>query len=442
VSCVTDRIDLPCSLALPHQWGALLHALVRLPACLVYGGYHGLRFLGRLVRSQFCRGPSRRALLGASLADLFESLGGGFLKLGQILSTRVDLLPDEVLAPMRRLRDGIRPMSASAVVRVIERSFGRPLAELFANFDPTPVGSASIAQVHRATIRDTGEEVAVKVRRPGVGPLFTADALLLGAGAWALGKLPWFRGLPLQEAVREVIRSLVAQTDFLAEAQHLRRVRQQYEQFREIRVPRVVDRWCSADMVTMEYIAGSRGMDDQTVDLPTRRAAAVVALRLLYRMIFEFGYFHCDPHPANLRVGADGTVVVIDLGFVAEFPPGHRRAFAEFFVSIATQNVPLAAQIVCRTALSIPGHFDPAAFELALAKVIKACAGRRVGEFQIVRFITSLFAVQQDHGVRGSPQFTLAILTLLAFEGVLKGVAPDLDFQQEAIPILLTALAK
>jgi ubiquinone biosynthesis protein len=414
--------------------------LARLAACLTCGGYHGLRFLGRCARHSIDGGDGHPALLGAALADLFESLGGAFLKVGQVLSTRVDLLPEEALVPLRRLREGVGPMAFAEVARVIERSLGRPLEQLFAGFDGRPEASASIAQVHRAIVRDTGEEVAVKVRRPGVAARLAADARVLAAGARTLGALGSLRRLPLLEAVREVNGALVAQADFLAEARHLRDFGRRYEQTPGVRVPGVVDRLCSADVVTMEYVADTRSLDDPSVDPARRRAAAVTALRLLYRMIFEAGVFHCDPHPANLRIAPDGTVVVVDFGFVGRFPPGQRRAFAQFFVSIATQNVALAAEIVLATALAVPDDLDADGFASALGAVIKGCAGRRVGQFQVVRFVTSLFAVQRRHGIRGSPHFTLAILTLLAFEGVLKAAAPDLDFQQEAVPYLLNAL--
>jgi ubiquinone biosynthesis protein len=305
-----------------------------------------------------------------------------------------------------------------------------------------PLAAASIAQVHRATVKATGQRVAVKVRRPGIERVVAADCRLVCGGTWLLSLLPGFRRLPLNESVGEVAAALVAQTDFVREADNLRRYRGSGARPGEVTVPAVTERLCTPDVLTMEYVPSRGRITEPTLDPAARRAAVRHGLRAIYRSIFEDGFFHCDPHPGNLLVAADGSVVVLDLGYVGAMAPADRRAFAEFFLSIALQDAPRAARIVRETALRVPAGMDRRAFEADLSELIRSCAGRRVGDFQIARFVTRLFRVQQVHGILGSPRFTLAILTLLAFEGTIKATDPQLDFQAEAVPSILAALAR
>jgi ubiquinone biosynthesis protein len=192
----------------------------------------------------------------------------------------------------------------------------------------------------------------------------------------------------------------------------------------------------------MEFVEAQGRINNHTIKLTSRRLAVRRALQALYRMIFEVGCFHCDPHPGNLLITVDEVVAVLDFGLVAEFKANDRRAFAEFFYSITAQNGRTAARIVRETALCVPECLDPILLERDLTVLLASCAGKTAAQFQIARFVTELFRVQRAHGIYGSPQFTLAILTLLVFEGVIKEVDPDLDFQQEAIPSVIVALTR
>jgi ubiquinone biosynthesis protein len=395
----------------------------------------------RLGRSGLAGGgPSRAEVLGAALAGMLEALGGGFLKVGQILSTRVDLFPEAVLRPLRQLQDNVAPLPAGRVRRTLEASLGAATEELFDELELQPLASASVSQVHRAVLPGTRKRVAVKVRRPGIERLVAADCRLLRSAAWLLALLPPFRRLPVREAVGMVCAALAAQTDFVREAQRLRRYKDQCARDGEVIVPGVIDRLCTRDVVTMEYVTARGKVTEPGIELPVRRAAVTFALRAIYQSIFVHGFFHCDLHPGNLLVAADGAAVVLDLGYVAEFRPAHRRAFAEFFLSIAVRDGERAARIVRETARYVPRGLDAGRFEADIADLIRSCSGLRVGEFQVVRFVSDLFRVQHCHRIAGSPEFTLAILALLAFEGTIKAVDPDLDFQREAVPSILAAL--
>jgi ubiquinone biosynthesis protein len=436
-------IRLPQPAARAGAWSWVSPFVVRLPVVALMAAWYGLRLLLRLGRRRLTgAGPSPSRIIGSEVADLLRSLGGGFPKLGQILSTRVDLLGEDVLAPLRQLQDNVTPLPERCVRRRVELALGVPVEELFEDFEPLPLASASIGQVHRATLRGTREKVAVKVRRPGIDRAVAADVRLLRCGAWLLSLLPPLRGVPVRESAAQVGAALVAQTDFRREAAALRRYREQRCKPGEVLVPDVIDRLCAADVLTMQYVETRGKITDAGIDLQTRRTAVRRALRAIYESIFLDGFFHCDPHPGNLLVAPDGAVVVLDLGYVAEFTPAARRVFAEFFLAIGLRDGSKAAAIVRATARHVPRDVDFAQFESDVAALVQSCSGLLVAQFQIVRFVTRLFGVQHAHGICGSDAFTLAILALLGFEGTLKAIDPRLDFQREAVPVLLAALAR
>jgi len=378
--------------------------------------------------------------LGECLARVFESLGGGYLKIGQLLGTRADLLPPALLAPLQRLHDRARPFPAVEARRILEESIGKPVERVFSTFDPVPVSSASIAQVHRAVLRESGREVAIKIKRPGVETAIDSDARLVTAAASLLSMWPPFRRLPLIDASAEVCRALRAQTDFGQEARNHRQFQILFADVEGVRVPQLLEDLCGRDVLVMEYLPGLRRLSDPTLPSEVARRATLAGLRALYRMIFGAGLIHGDLHPANVLVSREGPVVILDFGFVAAMAGPDRVAFAEFFLSIAVGDGQTAAANVCRTARGVPPDLDRGTFAQEIGALIAEAAGRTAGEFLVARFVGRLFAIQRRHQVRGTPSFTMAILSLMVFEGIIRARYPDLDFQREAVPHVLAAL--
>lgn len=394
-----------------------------------------------LVAYRLCKWRESAAGLkriGTVLARLLEHLGPAFIKVGQVLSTRHDLLPPQMLAPLARLQDRVRPISAGEVRNLIERHFRRPLHEIFEEFDGVPLASASIAQVHVARLKRCGRRVVVKMKRPGIDRLVAHDAGILLRVVRSARSLASLRDLPLAAAMQQVCDALVLQTDFEAEARAHQRFYRSLS--RGVRIPELLPEFCSGDFLVMEYLPGLIKVNDPSLSAAARQHAVLAGLRALYEMIFCAGLIHCDLHPGNLQSSAEGQLALLDFGFWAQLPDDARRMFAEFFLSIALNDGRTATQIICSSALWLGADFNREAFETDLIGLIDRSSRLRADEFLVSEFVLALFSAQRLHRVAGSPAFTMAIVSLMIFEGIARPLYPGLDFQREAVPFLLHAL--
>ena len=379
--------------------------------------------------------------LGECLTSTFETLGGGFVKIGQVPSTRTDILPEELTAP-RAPPNAQAPFPAAEALSVIGRSLSVSPESLFHSFDPTPVGSASIAQVHRAVLRGTGAEVAVKVRRPGIERTVAIDARAMVALARAVSWLPPFRRIPLVEAVEQVAQTVEAQASFCLEAARHRRFFALFASGEPVRVPRLLDEYCSDEVLVMEYFPSLVRINAPELDEVTHRNAVTAGLRSLYKMLFVEGLVHCDLHPGNILVGRDGGVVIVDFGFSTLMRQPERAAFARLFLSIALGDCAAAARIVLETAQRTPDDLDREGFEREIGELITRSTGLRASDFLVSSFVNSLFRIQRKYDIHSSSSFTLAILSLTVYEGIIRQRYADLNFQREAVPTLLMSLRK
>jgi ubiquinone biosynthesis protein len=377
----------------------------------------------------------RRERAARVLARTLERLGPTYIKLGQILATRRDMFPPEVIEQLERLQDSVEPASFRTVPERFYTETGFQLGEVFAELHPEPLASASIACVYRGVLLD-GTPVALKARRPDVVRRIELDLRVIRAGARLAARLPHLRGLPVLSALDELQVSLLRQVDLREEAASNRRVRGALVEHTDVVVPVVFEQWSSASFLTMELLPLERRDNDARC-----RRALLAALRAHYRLIFVEGFVHCDLHGANLFLFPDGRAAMIDFGFMAELSERTRLQFAEFFLAMATDDGPRCAQITVETAAFVPAVLPYGQFEADVCELVGQAAGATVEEFRVADFVLGLFAVQRRYGIVGTPTFTMAIVALLVFEGVANEVAGDLDFTREAVPFVLRALS-
>ncbi|SDG17243.1 ubiquinone biosynthesis protein [Sinosporangium album] len=395
--------------------------------------WHLVRLIAQLVLNPAMRGRSAAAIAGMGAAAFCESCGATFVKVGQILSMRTDLIPAETAAELSRLRDRMRPVNRSAALRIVEKQLGSPVDRLFLDFGEKPVASAGIASVYRARLPD-GRLVAVKVRRPGITRVVSDDLMLMRALARHLKRIPGFSAFPLLETADEIGALVQAQLDLRKEAENLRALGLNFADNPLVRLPGVVEGYCAEAVLTMEFIQPPAATGDGT------RRALVTALRSLYRMIFIDGLVHCDLHHGNLHLGGDGNVVMFDAGFVVRLSDAERIRFAKFFYGVLSNSGADCASIIRQTAVALPASFDEKAFTGDVTALISTVSGTSADAFDVIAFVLSVFRLQRQHRLHSSTAFITPILALLVMEGVVKQLAPDLRFQEEARPYLAACL--
>src|SRR5438874_2590889 len=258
------------------------------------------------------------------LAKALEELGPCFIKLGQLLSTRPDLLPKDYIAALSRLQNTVTPVPSEKITAIIESELGAPITELFQSFDCEPLATASMAQVHRAVLRD-GNEVAVKVQRPGVRQRIEIDIEVLHEIArFATKYTPFGKRYGIMLVVRELERSLNQELDFRLEADNTRIIGQQIADFQLLTTPKVYSEYTTRRVLTLSFVHGRHLAEvaREELDRLDSRAIAKELLSAYLKQIVVDGVFHCDPHPGNILLADDGRLALMDFGMVGRFDAG------------------------------------------------------------------------------------------------------------------------
>ncbi|GAA1798505.1 hypothetical protein GCM10009682_20090 [Luedemannella flava] len=365
------------------------------------------------------------------------------VKVAQLLSTRLDLLPARVCQALSTLHDDAPPMPVDVARRLAADRLGQPLEALFRAFVPVPEASGSIACVYRAELLD-GTVVAVKVRRPGIGATIAADLRLFRFGASMIANTRLMRGLPTHAAVAQLSAAIADQLDFTREAAALTSVADAVDEFAEVRVPRPHPRLADpartgAGVLVMEFVPGLVRRTPADLGAPVAARAVESSLDAVYKMLFVDGLVHCDLHPGNLYFFPDGSVCVVDAGFVVALPPAAQRAFTEFFFRMGTGNEARCADLVLST-VELPEGFDDAGFRRELGALVRSVTGSRADQFELLDFSVRLFDIQRRFGLYADPQFVFPLLGLLVLEGAIREYHPTADFQGLALPHLMRAM--
>ncbi|MGI5526287.1 ABC1 kinase family protein [Streptomyces syringium] len=377
---------------------------------------------------------------GRRTALLLYGLGPTFVKGGQLLSTRTDLLPPRVCGALGGLHDRVAPMTRAQTAEALARAYGPDRDHWpFTAFDWTATASGSIACVHRARLAD-GRCVAVKLRRPGIHRRMHADFALLRTGAQLLQRLPPLRKVPALRIVEELGGAVLGQLDLEREARSLAALRTNLAGLPFFRLPAPVPEASGPGALVMDFIEPLERFRAGSLDREQRRRIVRNVLQGVYRMLFIDGLVHCDMHPGNLYLNPDGVVVLLDAGFVIQLEPQVRRLFAEFFMNMSLGRAAECADVVLRSAEHIPPGVDLSAFRSGIESLVAATTGRQAGEFRLAPFATRLFDLQRRSGIAAAPAFVFPLMSLLVLEGMINEFDVDVDFQGEAIPTLLTAL--
>ncbi|MFI9402006.1 ABC1 kinase family protein [Nocardia sp. NPDC052316] len=393
---------------------------------------------GSIRRLRYDRAAGRRHIY-QRLVVLLMVLGPTFVKAGQVLGTRRDLLPPALCDELSLLQDSVAPLDAAQTAVALAEAYGAEVDEVFASVDPRPVASGSVASVYRARLR-SGQDVAVKLRRPGIERTMSEDLALIRGGAAFVARLPLFRGVPVEEVVANMAGAILGQLDFEREADNLRRLRKNLSEVPRVWVPKVYPEACRPRCIVMEFIPDlAVGTADQCSPV-TRRRFAASGMAAMYQMLFVDGFVHCDMHPGNLYFTRGAQVVVLDAGFSVQLSDRLRRLFAEFFMNMAIGRGRHAAEIVLRSAAKVAEDADLEGFTVRMADLVERSHGQPASEFSLIAFAMEMFDLQRRFGINAAPELIFPLLSLLVIEGTIRELDPNLDFQEAAKPQLMRGL--
>ncbi|GAB4199821.1 MAG: hypothetical protein OHK0022_20340 [Roseiflexaceae bacterium] len=379
---------------------------------------------------------TRAEIVGQTMLATLQRLGPTYVKLGQILSTRPDIFNESTIRHLASLQDQLPPEPYEQVPMRFKEELGIDIEEAFLEFDPRPIASASVATVYKAILQD-GRPVAVKVRRTGIVELIEIDLYLLRLVANALQLIPALRLLPLRQSIDDFGICLMRQTDFRIEAAANRRIQAALASDPHITIPGLIEELCSPSIITMDFIREAK--QSRHIKAEAAQSAMLTALQALYRMIFVEGFVHCDMHLGNLHLLDDGCIALLDFGFMAELHDQQRIKFAEFFYAMSINDGPGCADVIVETASFCPPNLRAKAFRAEVSTLVASFSRAKTKDYQVSSFVVRLFDIQRRYGIRGTSDFTMAIMSLLILEGISKRFHPDLDFQSQAGPFIFSA---
>jgi ubiquinone biosynthesis protein len=412
-----------------HRYGAL-------------GPIHGLiEELGVAPALVFALRPFSRTKVpgrpGERLARAFVALGPSFIKLGQMLSTRADLVGEAIAADLSELQDRLEPFPSSEARRTIAEELGQPVEFLFTEFAEDPVSAASIAQVHFATTPD-GREVAVKVLRPGIEAAFARDLDLM---FWVAGLIersePRLKRLKPWAVVRTFEETVRLEMDLRLEAAAAAELAQNFAGDDSYHVPAVDWTRTARRVLTLERIAGIR-MDNRAAliaaghdieDMLTRAAA------IFFNQVFRDGYFHGDQHPGNMSVAADGAIVAVDFGIMGRLDRDTRFLLADMLLAFLDRDYRRLAEVQFEAGY-VPATQSVDRFAQACRSIGEPIFGRALSEISFARLLGQLFALGETFEMEVQPQLLLLQKNMLMAEGVSRALNPDLNIWTLAQPLI------
>jgi ubiquinone biosynthesis protein len=371
---------------------------------------------------------------GVRLRRTLDDLGPTFVKFGQLLSTRSDILPEGVLSELQKLQDTVRPMPAGAAQAIVERELGAPVDEVFERFDPDPLGSASIGQVHRAVLR-SGEVVAVKVQRPEAPGRVESDLELMREFALLLDRRFGRRiFVDVRGLVAEFETVIRRELDYTAEAANARRFAANFAETPVV-IPRIHLEYSTPCVLTLQYIEGTRFRDIRPLLLAPseRRRVASMGADAIFKMAFEDGFFHGDPHPGNLILTPQGDLALLDFGMVGYMSRGDIEALSRLFIAVVQRD----AAAALRGLESLGVRYSPEVrgdLVRDLREFLNKYSGLSVGEVTLGQALSELIALARNYRLRVPPVFPLLTKALVTAEGLARAIDPTINVYEVARP--------
>ncbi|MCP2732054.1 AarF/ABC1/UbiB kinase family protein [Symplocastrum sp. BBK-W-15] len=380
----------------------------------------------------------RRKALAIWIRDTFLDLGPTFIKVGQLFSTRADLFPSEYVDELAKLQDRVPAFSYEQAEAMIEKDLDKSIAELFRSFDPIPLAAASLGQVHKAQLH-SGEEVVVKVQRPGLRKLFTIDLQILkGITRYFQNHPDWGRGRDWNGIYEECCRILWEEIDYLNEGRNADTFRRNFRPYAWVKVPRVYWKYASPRVLTLEYVPGIKISHYEALEAAglDRKILARLGAKAYLQQLLNDGFFHADPHPGNLAVSPEGALIFYDFGMMGRIKTNVREQLMETLFGIAQKDGErVVNSLVALGALSPVEDMGPV--RRSIQYMLDYFMDKPFEEQSITAISDDLYEIAYGQPFRFPATFTFVMRAFSTLEGVGKGLDPEFNFMEVAQPFAL-----
>ncbi|WP_366511323.1 AarF/ABC1/UbiB kinase family protein [Moorena sp. SIO4A1] len=380
----------------------------------------------------------RRKTQAIWIRDTFLDLGPTFIKVGQLFSTRADLFPSEYVEELSKLQDRVPAFSYEQVEQIIQEDLGKPIKELFSAFDPIPLAAASLGQVHKAQLR-SGEEVAIKVQRPGLKKLFTIDLKILKGIAYYFQNHPdWGRGRDWSGIYEECCRILWEEIDYLNEGRNADTFRRNFRNYDWVKVPRIYWRYTSSRVLTLEFLPGIKISSYEALEAAglDRKLIARLGAEAYLQQLLNDGFFHADPHPGNIAVSHQGSLIFYDFGMMGQIKANVREQLMETLFGIAQKDGDrVVTSLIELGALSPVSDMGPV--RRSVQYMLDNFMDKPFEDQSITNISDDLYEIAYGQPFRFPATFTFVMRAFSTLEGVGKGLDPEFNFMEVAKPFAL-----
>ena len=374
------------------------------------------------------RATPKEEAKASELADDLEKLGPTFVKLGQLLSTRVEMMPQAYLDALARLQDKVEPFAFDEVEKIVTSELGVRMSKAFSDFDSTPIAAASLGQVHKARLRD-GRQVAVKVQRPGIRDAMLEDLDALEEIAEFLdAHTEAGKRYEFSQMLEQFHKSLLRELDYRLEANNLTTIREELKEFERIVVPAPILDYSTSKVLTMEYVHGKKITDLSPLGRMEFDGGALAEelFRAYLKQILVDGFFHADPHPGNVFLTDDYRIALIDLGMVGRIMPTLQEQLLQLLLAIAEGRGDDAASIAIKIGDKKEG-FNEMDFSRRIAEIVRQQQGATVDQMQVGRLVLEVTQAAGESGIRVPSELTMLGKTLLNLDQVGRAIEPEFD---------------